>query len=201
MKIDENTDTTVPTIVASAAGGAATATALGVAFGGGAGLAGLAGSAGFGVLAGKLSALGLGTVGLGLGPIILIAGVVVGIIAIFMPRWLEKIIRNKIVTKTRSKLSEKILGNNDDSVVKKLKVKIEKFVNEYVDEFSNKLKNKLKNMDEQEKTIIADMKKTKEDKKSRIRTLESFRKEVKSFVESSIQTLRELNPGKEPAHG
>ncbi len=200
-KIDENGDTTVPTIVASAAGGAVTATALGVAFGGGAGLAGLAGSAGFGVLAGKLSALGLGTVGLGLGPIILIAGVVVGIIAIFMPDWWKRRIRNKIVTQVRLKLTKKIVGDNNDSAVKKLKAKIEEFVNGYVDEYSNKLKKSLEDMDKQEKTIIADVKKTKEDKQSRIRTLESFRKEVKSFVESSIQTLRELNPGKEPVRG
>lgn len=200
-KIDENGDTTMPTIVASAASGAVTATALGVAFGGGAGLAGLAGSAGFGVLAGKLSALGLGTVGLGLGPIILIAGVVVGIIAIFMPDWLRKRICNKVVAKTRSELTKQIVGDNNDSVVKKLKAKIEEFVNGYVDEYSNKLKKSLKDMDDQEEQIIADVAKARNDKQTRIRTLESFRKEVKSFVESSIQTLRELNPSKEPVHG
>ena len=38
-------------------------------------------------------------------------------------------------------------------------------------------------------------------KKMKIKTLEAFREEVHAFVESSIQSLRELNPGKEPLHG
>ena len=200
-KINENTDTTATTIVAGASGGVLTAAALSAAVGGGTGLAGLAGSAGFSALAGKLSALGLGTAGLGLGPIIVIAGVVVAIIAIFLPDFLRRRIRNKIITKTRSKLTEKIVCDNDDSVVKKLKAKIEASVNEYVDEYNNKLNTYLEDLDKQEKKIIADVAKAKDEKQTRIKSLESFLKEVKEFVESSIQTLRELNPGKEPLRG
>lgn len=197
-QIDENADTTVPTIVTGAVGGAVSAAVLAVTLGG-SGFAGLVGSAGYGALSNLLASIGLGTVGIGFGPILLVVAAVAAIITIFLPDWLRRGINAKIVTKVRSELTKQILGEDNDSYIKKVKAKIEGFVNKYVNEYERKLKSNIESMDKQEKKIIAAVAKAKDDRQAEIKRLETFREEVKSFVKSSIQTLRELNPGKEPA--
>lgn len=221
--IGDNSDTNVVTTTVSAGvSGGALAAVLGLTVGvvtnstlipvAGTGLAGLASSAGFGSLASTLAGWGLGTAastklvvtsapfwGLGLWAIVPIAGVVAA--TAFAGMILARnIIRKKIVEKVRTELTRQIVGDAKNAVVKKLKVKVKTFVNESVDGFRNNLDAYLDTLDKQEKKILADVAKARSDKEKTIKTQEAFCKEVKAFVESSVQSLRELNPGKEPVH-
>ena len=79
--------------------------------------------------------------------------------------------------------------------------KVDEFVKGTVAEYRNNLDTYLYNLDKQEEKILADVAKAKGDKEEKIKSLESFSEEVKAFVESSVQSLEELNPGKEPVYG
>ena len=211
--IGDNVDENIlgATVSAGVCGGAVI-TILGLTVGSttiaGTGLAGLAGSAGLGSLASTLAGLGWGTQastmafwGLGLGPVIAIVGLVGVATAIIGTTLAKNIYCKKIVEKVKLELPRLIVGNENTSIVKKLNAKVEMFVNESVDRCRNNLGVYLDNLDKQEKKIIADVAKAKDDKEGKIQMLETFRQEVNVFVESSVQSLRELNPGKEPVHG
>ena len=175
----------------------------------GTGLAGLLGS---GALAGWCAALGWGTAastvvttapfwGIGLGPFIAIVIPLVAALALFGTVVAKGFFRKKIVEKVKEELTKQIVGDDDSSVLSKLTSRVGKFVKGAVTEYRNNLDTYLNNLDKQEKKIIADVAKAKGDKERTIKTVEAFRMEVKAFVESSVQSLRELNPGKEPVHG
>lgn len=209
---DAEQDVLVTAMSAGVAGGAL-ATVLGVTAGSvttsvaGTGLAGMLGT---GTLASLAASLGFGNVattvstapfwGLGLGPAIAIVAVPVLALSIAGVFLAKNIIRKKIVEKVRLELRKQILGEEGASVHSKLKEKVAVFVNESVDGFSKNLDSYLGQLDQQEKKILADAVKAKDDKGKKEKALEAFREEVKSFVESSVQTLQELNPGKEAAH-
>lgn len=173
---------------------------------------GLAGWLGTGTLATLAAELGWGTLattvtttapfwGLGLGPILAIIALVVTVVAIPAIPLAKHILRKKIVGKVRSTLTEQIDGDGEDSIARQLKAKIDVFVNELTDRCNKNLDSYLESLDKQERKIIADVAKAKDDKEKKIKALQTYRKEVKAFVESSVQSLRELNPGKEPIHG
>lgn len=175
---------------------------------------GLAGWLGTGMLAELAAMYGLGTLatsdvlistapfwGLGLGPILAIIAVSVATLAIPAFFVAKKIIRGKIVKKVKAALEKQIVGDETSSIRNKTKKKVAEVVTASVDGCRNNLDAYLDNLDKQEKKIIADVAKAQKDKGARIKTLDAFREEVLAFVASSVQTLRELNPGKEPVHG
>ena len=175
---------------------------------------GLAGLLGTGTLASLSASFGLGTVattdvlistapfwGLGLAPIMAIVTGAVAILAIPAFFVAKKIIRRKIVEKVKAALEKQIVGDEASSVKYKTKKKVAEVVNASVDGCRKNLDAYLDKLDKQEKKIIADVTEVRNDKNRKIKALESFREEVKAFVESSVRTLRELNPGKELAHG
>ncbi len=216
--IDENANTNIMVATAAAGvSGGALAAVLGLTVGvvtsstisAGTGLAGLLGS---GALATWCAAHGLGTVastvvssapfwGLGLGPIIaIVAGLAAVFVIIGLP-FAKNIIRKKIVEKVKAELTKLIIGDEDSSVLSKMTAKVDEFVKGTVAEYRNNLDTYLYNLDKQEEKILADVAKAKGDKEEKIKSLESFSEEVKAFVESSVQSLEELNPGKEPVYG
>lgn len=219
--IGENADNSIlaATISAGVSGGAL-ATVLGLTVGVVANTVtittagtGLAGWLGTGALATWCAAHGLGTAatievievtapfwGLSLGSIIAIVGLPVVALAIAGVFIAKNIIRKKIVEKVRVDLEKLIVGDEDSSVLSKLAAKVDEFVNGTVAEYRKNLDVYLDALDKQEKKILADVAKAKGDKEGKIKAMEEFRKEVQVFVQSSVQSLKELNPGKEPAH-
>jgi GTPase SAR1 family protein len=218
LEIGGNADKTVmaATVTAGVAGGALAAV-LGLTVGlvtttttiAGTGLAGWLGT---GTLASVAAWLGWGTAGevlmntapfwgLGLGPIVAIVAVAVAALSIAAIPLAKSILRKKIVEKVRSALEEQIGGTEKDTIANQLKEKVDAFVNELADGCNRNLDSYLKSLDNQEKKILADVAKAKDDKEKKMKALTAFREEVKAFVESSVQSLIELNPGKEPVHG
>lgn len=211
--IGENADDTIlATTVSAGVFGGATVAILGLTVGSttiaGTGLAGLAGSAGFGSFASTLAGLGLGTptltmtfFGLALGPIIGIVSLVMAAAAVAGHFVAKNFIRKQIVKKVRSELAKRIVGEDDSSVIMKTKANVEAIVNGFEEKCRTDLDAYLNNLDKQEKKILDEVLNAKDNKKNEIKMLEAFRKEVHAFVESSAQSLRELNPGKDPVHG
>ena len=121
--------------------------------------------------------------------------------AIFGRGLARNLIGKRIVEKVRQELTRQIVGDEDASVISKLKNRVDAFVRELVSVYAKNLDDYLINLDEQEKKVIADAMKAKADKWNNIKVIDKFREDVKEFVETAVQKLRELNPGKEPAHG
>ncbi|MBQ6337948.1 MAG: dynamin family protein [Kiritimatiellae bacterium] len=138
--------------------------------------------------------------GLGLASGLVIVGLVVAALAIPTIFVARNIIRRKIVEKVKSVLEQQIVGDEDASVIRRLKERVTAFVNGSVDAYGNNLNAYLDHLDKQEKKIIADAAKARDDKVKKVKALETFREELKAFVGSSVQVLRELNPGKDPVH-
>lgn len=175
---------------------------------------GLAGMLGTGTVASLAASYGLGTLasvdvlvstapfwGLGLGPILAIVAVAVATLAIPAFFVAKRIIRRKIVQRVKSTLEQQIVGDESSSVKSKAKKKVATVVNDVVNGCRRNLDVYLDNLNKQEKKIIDDVAQAKKDKGEKIKALETFRKEVLAFVESSVQSLRELNPVKEHVHG
>ena len=209
--INENADDTIlATTVSAGVVGGATVAILGLTVGtttvAGTGLAGFAGAAGFGSVASFLAGLGWGTqavtmtfFGLALGPIIAIVGLVMAAAGFVGLNLAKNYIRERIVNKVKLELAKQIV-ESDSSVIKKTKAKVETIVNGFEEKCRTDLDAYLDKLDKQEKNILADVAKAKGDKEGKIKAVEAFRKEVQDFVQSSVQSLKELNPGKEPVH-
>lgn len=217
-EICENADKNIQTAtVAAGVSGGALAAVLGLTVGmvtstttiAGTGLAGIMGT---GWLASAAAWLGWGTAastltttapfwGLGLGPMVAIVALVAVAVAIPTTFLANNIIRKKIVSKVEEELTKQLVGNENDSVIKKIRAKVNAYMNGAVDGCRKNLDAYLDNLDKQEKKILDDVEKAKEVKGERIKSLQSFREEVENFIMTSIDSLQTLNPEKEPVHG